>query len=482
MSEYLDNLALDLLDRADELAPAMSVDPGAVIAAGRRKVRHRQASAATGMGALALVGALWLGGPLNPFAPTGLTGDPVPAAAVSWQEGVDVELFDNAPNPVHEADRTAWAGQLRSDEGDGFPELVLTRDGTQLDPLAAQDGPGEVMVFTAEGLTVAVWQSPPGSRGEAPLWAPGVHAGQGGTVEIDGAQLQYAAAEIVPGGTGELEELYWFTDDAAHASSGAPLDSTVLVAGDVRALVMLDEARQAWGMTDLRHPTGSVHVERLVSGAGLSGWIGQDVTATSVGVLPEGASTPTVTSQTTVLAQAQLGTQTAVLAADPTLVTGPPVIRYQFEGEERDLMSFVQETYRTLDVGIAQLLITAQPTALELRRGDKSTLIPVEDLTDRHALAAPVMGGHVVIVPGWEPDAAAENLRVLVGTDGKDRWVEAESAYIDILFDGRPLVVLGLDRGILQEGETVRGVGIVDADDSVVSHPLDDVTPLNVNI
>jgi hypothetical protein len=60
--------------------------------------------------------------------------------------------------------------------------------------------------------------------------------------------------------------------------------------------------------------------------------------------------------------------------------------------------------------------------------------------------------------------------------------VEAESAYIDILFDGRPLVVLGLDRGILQEGETVRGVGIVDADDSVVSHPLDDVTPLNVNI
>ncbi|SOC57095.1 hypothetical protein [Ornithinimicrobium cerasi] len=482
MSEHHDNSALDLLDRADELAPAMSVDPGAVIAAGRRKVRHRQASAATGMGALALVGALWLGGPLNPFAPTGLTGDPVPAAAVSWQEGVDVELFDNAPNPVHEADRTAWTGQLRSDEGAAFPELVLTRDGTQLDPLAAQDGPGEVMVFTAEGLSVAVWQSPPGSRGEAPLWAPGVYAGQGGTVEIDGAQLQYAAAEIVPGGTGELEELYWFTDDAAHASSGAPLDSTVLVAGDVRALVMLDEARQAWGMTDLRHPTGSVHVERLVSGAGLSGWIGQDVTATSVGVLPEGASTPTVTSQTTVLAQAQLGTQTAVLAADPTLVTGPPVIRYQFEGEERDLMSFVQETYRTLDVGIAQLLITAQPTALELRRGDKSTLIPVEDLTDRHALAAPVMGGHVVIVPGWEPDAAAENLRVLVGTDGKDRWVEAESAYIDILFDGRPLVVLGLDRGILQEGETVRGVGIVDADDSVVSHPLDDVTPLNVNI
>ncbi|GAA4884564.1 hypothetical protein [Serinicoccus chungangensis] len=483
MSENFDNSALDLLDRADELAPAMAVDPGTVIAAGRRKVRHRQASVATGVGAVALVGALWLGGPINPFAPTHLMSDPVPAATVSWQDGVDVELFDNSPNPVHEADRTAWTGQLRSNEGDAFPELVLTRDGTQLDPVTAQDGPGDVMVFTVEGLSVAVWQSPPGSRGEAPLWAPGVYASQGGTVEIDGAQLQYRAAEIVPGGNGELEELYWFTDDAAHAASGAPLHSTVLVAGDVNALVMLDQPRQAWGTIDLRHPTGPAHVERLVAGAGLSGWIGQDVTtATSVGVLPEGGSKPTVTSQTTVLAQAQLGTQTAVLAADSTLVTGPPVIRYQLEGEERDLMRFVQETNRTLEVGTAQLLVTAQPTALELRRGDKFTLIPVEDLTDGHALATPVMGGHVVIVPGWEPDAAAEDLRVLVGTDEEDRWVEAKSAYIDILFDGRPLVVLGLDDGILHEDENVRGVGIAEADDRVVSHPLDDVTPLNVNI
>jgi hypothetical protein len=42
--------------------------------------------------------------------------------------------------------------------------------------------------------------------------------------------------------------------------------------------------------------------------------------------------------------------------------------------------------------------------------------------------------------------------------------------------------VLGLDHGILQEGETVRGVGTANTNDDVVSHPLDDVTPLDVNI
>ena len=113
MSDDLDRSALALLDRADELAPVMSVEPDAVIARGRRKVRGRRTSAAAGVGSLALVGALWLGGPLNPFAPTGPTPAPAPAA-VSWQDGVDVELFDNSPNAVHEPDRTHWVGELRS--------------------------------------------------------------------------------------------------------------------------------------------------------------------------------------------------------------------------------------------------------------------------------------------------------------------------------------------------------------------------------
>lgn len=430
---------------------------------------------------MALVGALWLGGPLNPFAPTDLTGDMVPAS-ISWQEGVEVHLFDSSPNSVHEAGRTHWTGQLRSGEGDASPQLVLTRDGEQLDPVAAQDGPGDVLVFTVDGFSVAVWQSPPGSRGESPLWAPGVFASQGSTVEIDGAQLHYRAAEIVPGATGELEELYWFTDDAAHAASGAPVASTVLTAGDVRALIMVDEARQAWGTINAGHTSGLVHVERMVSGAGSSGWMGEDITATSVGVLPQGASTPTVDMGTTVLAQAQLGTRTVVLAADPTLLTGPPSIRYQAGGESHILENYVQNDTRTLDVGTVQLLVTAQPTALELRLGERFTLIPVEDLENRQAVTAPVMGGEVVIVPGWDPDVAAEDMRVLVGTDAEERWVEVKSAHIDALFDGRPLVVLGLDRGTLDEGEMVRGVGIVDADTGIAPYRLDDVTALDTDL
>ena len=481
MSEPLDNSGLDLLDRADELAPAMSVDPGAVLATGRRTVRRRNVSAATGVGAMALVGALWLGGPLNPFAPTELSGDVMPAS-VSWQEGVEVHLFDNSPNPVHEADRVHWSGQLRSGEGDASPELLLTRDGEQLDPIAAQEGPGDVLVFTADGLTVAAWQSPPGSRGESPLWAPGVFASQGSAVEIDGAQLRYAVAEIVPGGSGGLEELYWFTDGAAHAASGAPVASAVLTAGDVQSLIMVDEARQAWGTINVGRAAGLVHVERLVSGAGSSGWMGEEITAASVGVLPQGASTPSVDLQTTVLAQAQLGNRTAVLATDPTLTTGTPVIRYQDGDESYILENYVQHDARTLDVGIVQLLITAQPSALELRLGETSTLIPVEDLTNRHALTAPVKGGQVVIVPGWAPGVAADDMRVLVGTDVEERWVEVKSAHVDVLFDGRPFVVLGLDRGAVSDGEMVRGVGTVDTDDDVAPYRLDDVTTLDTEL
>lgn len=500
MSDRFDSSALDLIDRADDFAPTMSVEPDAVIAAGRRKARRRRTSAAGGVGALALVGALWLGGPLNPLAPDGLTGAPVPAS-ISWQEGVDAELFDNVPHPVHEVDRTHWTGHLRSGEGDALPELVLTRDGEQLDPVAAQDGWRDVMVFQVEGLSVAVWQSPAGSLGEQLQWAPGVFASQSGTITVDGSELMYSAAEIVPGATGELEELYWFTDDAAHAASGAPVASTVLAAGGTRALVMVDEARQVWGMRDLAAPAGLLHVERLVADAGLSGWTGEEVVGTSVGVLPAGASAPTVEAETATLVHAPLGSRTAVMAVDTTgqtygepgtTVIGsdgtsvtyapPPTISFTLDDEEHVLESYAQDYGRTLDVGSVQIMVTAQPDALELRRGEQRALIPAGDLRDGRAFAAPVMGGQAVVVPGWVPDAVPEDLRVLVGTDGDERWVEAKSAYVDALFDGRPLVVLGLDRGVVEEGETVRGVGQVDGGDIAPHELKDGVVRLDVDL
>lgn len=470
---------IDLLDHADRLAPVMVLDPDSVVESGRRKVRRRRVSA-TSVGALALAGALWLGGPLNPLAPTGPTPAPAPAA-VSWQDGVDVPLFDTSPNAVHEPDRTHWVGELRSGEGDQRPELVLTRDGQALAPVPAQDGPGDVMLFGAEGVSVAVWQSPEGSQGEWPQWAPGVYAGQGGDLALGEATLRYAVAEFVPGASGELVDLYWFTEDAAHAASGDPVVSTVLTSGDSGALLMLDEAKGVWGVRDLASPAGLVHVEPLAAGSGTTGWTGEHLTATTVGVLPPGASTPSVDTSSATLAQAPLGAQTAVLAAstsgeahggggvtaveeDGSTVSyaPPPTVRFTLDGEERVLESHAPDQGRSLAVGSVQALVTAQPDGLSVRRGESGHVIPAADLADGRALTGTVRGGQVVVVPGWQPDADPEDLRILVGSDGQERWVAATSAYVDTLFDGRPLVVLGLDLGALGEDESVLGVGVAD--------------------
>lgn len=466
MSDRHDPTVLDLLERADTLAPTMSVEPDAVIAAGRRKVRRRRGSAA-GVGALALAGALWLGTPLNPLAPT----DAPAPASISWQEGVDAVLFDNGPHPSEQG-RTHWTGQLRSGVGDAFPTLVLTRNGEQLEPVDAQDGPGEVMTFHVEGLTVAAWKSPAGSLGEQPLWSDGVYAGQGGSIQVDGSELQYAAAEFVPGASAELEELYWFTEDEGHAASGAAVDSAVLTAGESSAVVMVDEAREVWGTMPLDQTVGLTHVERLVLGTGLSGWVGQAVVATSVGVLPPGASSPSVGPGTADLVQATVGSRTAVLASDPSMDMAP-VIRFSIDGRERTLESYVQDDVRTLSVAGVDLLVTATPDAIELWRGEKWGIIGVQDLAEGRAVVVPVLGGHLVVVPGWEPEAEAEGLRVLVGTGDDERWVEAaaEAVYLGTLFDGRSLVVLGLDEGVLANDEAVLGVGEADGD-AVDQHEL----------
>src|SRR5699024_10159947 len=143
---------------------------------------------------LALAGALWVGGPLDPFAGP----DSLPPASITWHNGVDVDLFDNQPHPT-EAGRVHWTGELRIAEGEARRERVLTRDGEQLDPIRAEDGPGDVMVFRPEGLSVAAWVRPAGSIGEVPVWAPGYEASQGSSIEVGEGELKYAVAEFVPG-------------------------------------------------------------------------------------------------------------------------------------------------------------------------------------------------------------------------------------------------------------------------------------------
>lgn len=488
---------LDLLDRAAELSPSMSLEPSAVIAAGRRKVRRRRASAVGGgVAAVALAGGLWVAGPLSLFTDP----DAVAPASVNWQDGVDVAVLDNEPHPS-EVGRVHWQGDLVSAEGDTRPALVLTKDGEQLDPIPAEDGPGDVLVYRSSNLVVAVWASPEGSTGEHVLWSPGSAWGQGGNFTVDGVELRYASAEFVPGSDPGVEELYWFSNDAAHAASGAPLASTVLAVDASSGVVMVDEARGVWG-TSARpsdEVTGQVHVTALNSGAGYTGWMPgvavspqvgdpapapRHVVATSVGVLPPGASLSVTGSATVELAQGTVGNHTVVLAADPerTLAISPPPISYTLGGEQHNLQSWVETGAHTIEVAGAQVQVSGTPDGLQLFVGPgEFALIPDRDLDGDSVVVGGIGDGQVVLVPGWEPTDDVTGLRVQLGSDAQ-KWVEPDATLVGTLFDGSPLLVLALDEGTVQAGGTVEAVGTMESDTIVPLDLEDEVTEIDLGL
>ena len=469
---------LGLLDRAGELSPLMAVRPEAVIVAGRQKVRRRRASAVgAGTVVLAMAGALWIGGPLDPFTDS----QTLAPAAISWHDGVNVDLFDNQPHPS-EVGRSHWTGELRSSEGETLPQLVLTQDGKQLEPIQAEDGPGEVMLFRTEGLSVAAWQRPPGSIGEAPVWSPGSEASQGSSIKVGDGKLNYAVAEFVPGATGELEELYWFSQGAGHAASGSVVSSAVLRDGDTSVVVMVDEPRGTWGMVHAEDPVDNfVHTDPLRAHAGVSGWAPgplmpaeggdpapapADVVPTSVGVLPPGASL-SESSEGTTQVHASVGAHTAVLAADPT-AAAPPPIRFALNGDEHNLSDYATSV-QLVSIAGTDVHVDATPDGLQLFVAPgQVALIPTEDLLGDGAVVGAVGDGQVVVVPGWEPQADATDLRIQVGAE---EWLPVDSALAGTLFNGTPLMVLGLDAPTLAEDVTVARVGVVDGDE-ITPHEL----------
>lgn len=462
--DLADQSVLALLERADEQAPSMSVHPEAIVATGRRKVR-RSRGAAVGVGALALAGGLWLGNGLLPGTPA---DTPAPAT-IAWQDGVDVPLFDNSPHSS-EVGRVHWTGQLRSAPGSSHPQLLLTRNGEELAPIAAEDGPGDTLVFSAEGITVAAWQPPADSIGESPVWAQGAEWGQGADVDIQGTELRYAVSEFVPGASGKLEDLYVFTADGARAASGAAVESTRLQIGGVSVVLMVDQARDVWGgVRSDERGAGTIDVQRLRAGAGLSGLIGEEVVATSFGVLPAGGAAP-ATSDNAELVQAQLGEHVAVLATSPTMTASAPPIRFTLDGEQHSLETFYQVDARALRVGQAQVTVTGTPDAVELWLDDRWAVVTPEDLSADSAVTVPVQDGAVVLVAGWEP-ASSDDLRVLVGSDGDQQWVKPAGTLITTTFDGAPLVALSLDEAP-KDGGTVRGVGELDGSGKVTEHEL----------
>lgn len=477
--------ALGLLDRASELSPQMTIRPEAVIAAGRRKVRRRRASAiGTGAVALAMAGALWVGGPLDAFT------DPEPAApaAISWHNGVDVDLFDNQPH-ASEGDRPHWTGELRSAEGDALPELVLTRDGEELDPIPAEDGPGDVMVFRTDGVSVAAWERPVGSIGETPVWSPGSNFGQGSSIEVGDVDLKYAVAEFVPGATGELQEFYWFSKEAAHAASGAAVSSATFPLGDSTVVVMVDEARGLWGAADNRLASRDnlVSVAPLRSDSGVTGWVtaesasasagtGPVLPNASVGLLPPGAELHTPDDGVTQL-HAEVGAHTAVLASDPAS-TYAPTIRFTLDGGEHNLTSYAARVQHVV-AGGKSVQVDATPDGLQLFVGAGSfAVIPNEDLESDRAVAGAVGGGQIVVVPGWEPQADVADLRVQSAGD----WLPVDSALATTSFTGAPLMVLGLDASMLADGESVEGVGVVDGDEVAPHEPKGGLSTLDLDL
>lgn len=357
-----DERAVGLLDRAADLSPLMTIDPDAVLTAGRRKVRRRRASAlGAGTAALALAGGLWVAGPFAPLSDT----SSIAPAAVNWEGGHEAAFLDNQPHSA-EAGRAHWEGTLVSAEGEDLPHLVLTRDGEQLDPIAPEEGPGDVLVYRSSELAVAVWASPSGSLGEQVLWNPGLEYGQAGDFAVDGVELWYASAEFRPGTAPGVEELYWFGADAAHAASGATVDSTLLTVDGTRAVVMIDEARGVWA-TDARptdRATGQIHVATLSQGAGYTGWLPAplmpaagspapalaDVVPTSVGVLPPGATLSPEESTSAKLAQGTVGDHPVVLVSDPEVTGGTPPITYRLDGQEHNLQSWVETDSGTIDL------------------------------------------------------------------------------------------------------------------------------------
>ncbi|WP_281965726.1 hypothetical protein [Serinicoccus marinus] len=433
-----------LLDRAGGHTPPLHVSRVDVVRRGSTIRRGRRIAAA--VSALAVAGVLWFGWAVAP-----LGEDPTTAPAeVTWSDlDLDGRLFGLSGE-------TSWNAELRTVEGEEQPELVVSRDGEVLpEPLAAQDGPGDIQVFRTDGLTVAVWlRAEPEEQGGQVAWGGQCLLCTGGAAERGGTRIGYAASAGV--GSADPAELYVMTEGAVTTLDGRDVPSLELVVEERRFVVFLDERAGLWGV---RGPEDDGRIEVMPAHGGAG---------TTSGGEP---SAPWLVSLAPTEAEAALGEggvegASAELAGHQVLVgvgdgTATPEVEVVIDGERQALTSYVQA--QATEVGVGEPPVTWRSTAagfLWLDQGPRTEALSVEEeLADGRAVVLPVAGGTLVVVGGWEPRAG--EVAVRIGDDAGGRWETATSVRVRELVDGRPVTFLGLPELSATEQAQVTDVGTV---------------------
>lgn len=458
-----------LLDRAAAHTPPMDVPMQSVLAAGGRRVRHRRATAgALGVGGLALVGALWLGGP-GGGAPTG-TPDLSPAGPV-WEqdEPVDGVLFTGETTYDQGQVEHDYRAELARPVPGGPVFLELSDRGRPVESVPAQTVQPGLEVFAGERMTVAVWREPEGTFTSFPLVGAHDPGGASGAryAEVDGETLAWTSwVDDVHPRPEQVLDVYLVGAEEVVALSGEPVGTEVLRADGQRVVAFVDEARGVWGYAlDDDRPGRQVSGLHQLGGTPAMTAAHRYVDEEGGGllaVLPEGAHEVEVPGPGT--ADPQGGVVDAVtvtLAGRPVVLaatgpapgtedTGAVQVTFTLGGVGTDLDLHAQDLF-TLEGAAGPMSVApdpADPGTLVLTSqedGQEVARVAAEQL-GRGLATTTVDGSVVVLSAGWEPGATVlSDARVQVtGEDGPE-WVRPRDVAQLVLDDGTLVTALAVD-------------------------------------
>lgn len=450
----------------------MHLDTGALLEAGKGRIRRRRATGAgLTAGALAMGAAVWGG-----LAGGGdlLTGPPaIQPAMTVWEQGetVDVTLFRGYQTVDVDQVEHGYDARLSRPDVDGPVILELTDNGAVVERIAAEAPVPGLEVFAGERLTVALWAEPEGVVSSVPLVGPvdpGGPAGRHEGPEISGEQTAYA---VWPAGVAGLavpdhvRDVYLIGRDKVVALSGAGVESAQLRAGGQRVLAWSDPSTGVWGyaVDGQAFPFLQQLGDRP---AQMAGYVASEGGfAIAVHLLPEGASVRGAQTVDGRLDHAVLGGRAVVLAEARSEFA--PDVSFRLGQREYTGQTY-QDDLLTLDLGgelLSPAEVLEQRGAFELltTSGERSVLT-VDAAELAQGLVTRTLDGHpVVVAAGW--DAGADVLasaRVELDDGTGPRWVAPDDVAQTVLSDGRSVTVLAVD---LTGDDEVLAVGRQDGDD-----------------